>query len=119
MSEMSMQEKEYKIAELLEVSKQYSEAEATRQYLMEFRKSKKAILMAQAEREAQQDRTAIPLAKQERYAYAHPEYIELLDGLKVAIERAVYLKHQILAINMRFEQWRSMKATQRAEMNYR
>ena len=49
MSEMSMQEKEYKIAELLEVSKQYSEAEATRQYLMEFRKSKKAILMAQAE----------------------------------------------------------------------
>ena len=119
MSEMSMQEKEYRIADFLEVSKQYSEAEATRQYLMEFRKSKKAILMAQAEREAQQDQTAIPLAKQERYAYAHPEYLELLVGLKVAIERAVYLKQQLLHITMRFEQWRSKAATDRAEMNYR
>ena len=34
--------------ELREVSKEYAEAEAERQYLMEFRKSKKAILMGES-----------------------------------------------------------------------
>lgn len=101
--------------DLEEVTREFAEAEATRQYLMEFRKSKKALLMAEAER---QDR-AMPIAKQERYAYAHPEYLELLDGLKVAIERAVLLRHKIQVMNMRFEQWRSKEATTRASMTLR
>jgi hypothetical protein len=101
--------------ELREISKQYAEAEAERQYLMEFRKSKKAILMGEAER----TNPSMPIGKQERYAYAHQEYIELLEGLKVAIERAILLKHRIQVITMRFEQWRSIKATERAEWNAR
>lgn len=101
--------------ELREVSKEYAEAEAERQYLMEFRKAKKAILMGEAER----TNPSMPIGKQERYAYAHPEYIELLEGLKVAIERAIFLKHRIQVITMRFEQWRSIKATERAEWNAR
>jgi DNA repair photolyase len=103
------------LAELEKITRQYSEAEANRMYLMEFRKSKKAILMAEAER----TNPSMPIAKQERYAYAHQEYIELLEGLKVAIERAILLKHRIQVITMRFEQWRSMKATERAEWNAR
>ena len=101
--------------ELRQVSEKYAEAEAERQYLMEFRKSKKAILMAEAER----TNPSMPIGKQERYAYAHPEYIALLEGLQVAIERAILLKHRIQVITMRFEQWRSIKATERAEWNAR
>ena len=100
------------LAELEKVTQEYAEAEATRLYLMEFRKSKKAILMSEAER----TNPSMPIAKQERYAYSHAEYLELLDGLRVAIERAVLLRHKIQVINMRFEQWRSKQATDRVEM---
>lgn len=103
------------LAQLEKVTQEFAEAEANRLYLMEFRKSKKAILMAEAERKD----SSMPIAKQERYAYSHPEYLELLDGLKVAIERAVLLRHRIQVINMRFEQWRSKQATTRAEMQIR
>lgn len=103
------------LAQLEQVTQEFAEAEANRLYLMEFRKSKKAILMAEAERKD----SSMPIAKQERYAYSHPEYLELLDGLKVAIERAVLLRHRIQVINMRFEQWRSKQATTRAEMQIR
>ena len=103
------------LTELEKITREYSEAEANRLYLMEFRKSKKAILMAEAER----TNPSMPMAKQERYAYSHPEYLELLEGLKVAIEQAVMLKHKIQVFNMRFEQWRSTQATSRAEMNLR
>ena len=103
------------LAQLEKVTQEFAEAEANRLYLMEFRKSKKAILMAEAERKD----SSMPIAKQERYAYSHPEYLELLDGLKVAIERAVLLRHKIQVINMRFEQWRSKQATTRAEMQIR
>ena len=38
------------LADLERVTQEFAQAEAERQYLMEFRKSKKAILMAEAER---------------------------------------------------------------------
>ena len=44
---------------------------------------------------------------------------ELLEGLKVAIEKAVLLRHKIQVMNMRFEQWRSKQATLRQEMSIR
>ena len=103
------------LADLERVTQEFAQAEAERQYLMEFRKSKKAILMAEAE----QTSPSMPIAKQERYAYSHPEYLELLEGLKVAIEKAVLLRHKIQVMNMRFEQWRSKQATLRQEMSIR
>lgn len=110
-----MRKEKITLAELEEITEEYAEAEANRQYLMEFRKSKKAILMAEAEK----DNPSMPIAKQERYAYSHPEYLELLIGLKAAVEEAVALRHKITVFNMRFEQWRSQQATTRAEMNLR
>ena len=98
-----------------EVSREHAEAESQRQYLAEFRKSKKALLMGEAEIES----PGITIAKQERYAYSHPEYLELLEGLKVATERAIWLRHQLNTYNQRFEQWRSKQATTRAEMQLR
>jgi len=104
-----------KFDELEDTAKQYAEAESNRQYLMEFRKSKKALLMGEAER----DNPKLPIAAQERYAYSHPEYLELLEGLKVAIEKSVGLKHQLAVWQMRFETWRTQESTKRAEMNLR
>lgn len=103
------------LEELERVTVEYSEAAANRAYISEFRKSKKAILMAEAERQ----NPGWPIAKQERYAYAHPEYLEMLDGLKAAIQIDVMLKHKIQVITMRFEQWRSKQATIRQEMQIR
>tara|TARA_S200002703_G_scaffold49478_1_gene42929 strand:- start:2947 stop:3279 length:333 start_codon:yes stop_codon:yes gene_type:complete len=110
-----MQKERTSLDKLEHLTSQYAEAEANRQYLMEFRKSKKAILMAEAEK----DNPSMPIAKQERYAYSHQEYLELLIGLKAAVEEAVALRHKITVYNMRFEQWRSQQATTRAEMTLR
>lgn len=104
-----------KFEELEELASEYAAAEASRQYLMEFRKSKKALLMAEAE----QSSPKMPIAAQERYAYSHPEYLELLSGLQVAIERAVGLKHRMAVFQMKFESWRTQQSTRRAEMTLR
>ena len=56
---------------LIDTAPLYSKAKATRMYLEEFRKSRKAQLMSQAGTEV--------LGKQETYAYAHADYIEILE----------------------------------------
>ena len=91
-------------------AKEFAEAKANRVYLEQFRKSKKALLMNQAEREG-----ITAAVKQEAYAYAHAEYHELLDGLRVAVERESYLHHTIEAAKLRIEIWRTENANQRAE----
>ena len=53
-------------------------AKATRIYLEEFRKSKKALLMKQSLETA--------VNAQERDAYSHPEYLQLLNDLRAAVE---------------------------------
>ena len=63
---------------LIDTAPLYSKAKATRMYLEEFRKSRKAQLMSQAGTEV--------LGKQETYAYAHPDYIQILEGIREAVE---------------------------------
>ena len=89
-----------------------AEATANRVYLTEFRKSKKAILMKASDQK-------LSAVAQEREAYAHPEYQELLKGLQAATEHEVLTRHKLKIIEMKFEAWRSKKATARAEMNLR
>ncbi len=101
--------------EFEQLTKDYAKAEANRAYLIEFRKSKKAILMADAEAKE----PGLAIAKQEREAYSHPEYQQLLDGIKEAVEQATALRFQIEVRKMRFESWRSKQATSRAEMSLR
>ena len=54
----------------------YASAKATRVQLEEYRKSKKAILASEEEGS---------LGAKEMYAYAHPDYVELLFQIKNAI----------------------------------
>ena len=91
-------------------SKEYATAKANRVYLMEFRKSKKAILMTVAEKGG-----AKTVAAQEREAYASNEYQELLEGLRVAVENEEYLRYQLKVAELKFEQYRTKEASRRAE----
>ena len=88
-------------------AKKYAQAKANRIFLEEWRKSLKATLMA--------TQLGDPVNAQERYAYAHPEYAELLEGLKVAIEQEENLRWKLIAAQAKIEVWRSLSANQRAE----
>jgi hypothetical protein len=102
-------------AEIEALGEKYAEAEANRIYLLEYRKSLKAILMTQAEADA----PGMALQKQERFAYSHKDYLELLQGIKAAVYESAKLRHQIKVMDTRFETWRTKQATLRAEMNIR
>jgi len=83
----------------------FAEAKSQRVYLEEFRKSKKALLMAQSTESAANAR--------EQFAYAHPEYLALLNGLKAAIEVEEKLKWDMVAAQARVEIWRTEQANNR------
>jgi len=101
--------------EMRRLGKEYAKAKGDRIYLSEFRKSKKAILM----KEAEASDSSMAANKQERDAYAHPEYIELLKGLQAATEIEAEKKNELDIIERQFEAWRAKEATRRAEMNLR
>lgn len=87
----------------------YAKAKAERVYLEEYRKSKKAMLMKVAEKQYPS------AAAQEREAYADDEYVELLEGIRSAVEVEETLRWRIVAAQAKIEVWRSLGANQRAE----
>ena len=87
-----------------------AKAKANRVYIEEFRKTKKALLM----QEAAQKFPAF--AAQEREAYAHKEYQELILGLKEAVQEEEMLKWQMTAAQNKIEIWRTAESTKRAEL---
>ena len=101
---------ETRLTELRNLAAEYGKWESKRVYLMEFRKSKKAILMRHAEMDGQ--KTA---AAQERDAYASEEYVDLLKGLEVATEQAVKLKWELVIAQEGIRAWQTLEANKRAE----
>jgi hypothetical protein len=87
--------------------KRFAKARAERTYIEEYRKSLKAILMKRSGEKV--------IAAQERDAYAHDEYLQLLDGLRAAVEIEEKLRWDLIGAQARIEIWRSMEATNRAE----
>ena len=87
--------------------KNFAKAKAERCYIEEFRKSLKAILMKRSMESA--------IGAQEREAYAHPEYVQLLEGLREAIEIEEKLRWDLLGAQARVEIWRTEQANNRAE----
>lgn len=88
----------------------YAKAKAERVYLEEFRKSKKALLMRDAEIAGHKSAVA-----QEREAYASPDYLVVLEGLKAAVEEEETLRWRIVAAQAKIEAWRTIEANRRAE----
>jgi hypothetical protein len=85
-----------------------AKARAHRVYLEEFRKSKKAILMRQFAL------TYKSMAEREAAAYAHQEYLDLLDAIKIAIEEEERLRWLMVGAQVKIEVWRSEQANRRA-----
>ena len=90
---------------IIEHSSKFAAAKAERVYLEEFRKSKKALLMAQS--------TAKTAVEREQYAYAHEDYLALLNGLKSAIEIEEQLRFMLIAAQLRVDVWRTAQANNR------
>jgi len=99
----------YKAIEfILEQAPKFAVAKSQRIYLEEYRKTKKALLMKDAMTKGFDSAVA-----QEREAYAHPEYQELLHGLAVAIEQEETLLWKLRAAQMKSDIWRSEQASER------
>ncbi len=86
----------------------YAKAKSERVYIEQFRKSKKALLMAEA-----QTNGAKTGQERETYAYKHPEYVELLEGLKKAVEIEEKHKWTLEQLKTLFEMWRTVQANER------
>jgi len=93
---------------LIDTAPLYSRAKADRIYLDEFRKSRRAQLMSQAETEV--------LGKQETFAYAHPDYIQILEGIREAVETEERYRWLMTAAQARIEVWRTEQYSARMEM---
>ena len=92
------------------ITEGYATARANRTYLEEFKKSKLAILMKEAE-----GRGYKTSAAQEREALAHDDYKELLEGLKEAVESEERMRYDMRRIEMQIEVWRTIRADERLE----
>jgi hypothetical protein len=92
---------------LIDTAPLYAKAKSDRMYLEEFRKSRKAQLMSQAGTEV--------LGKQETFAYAHQDYIEILEGIRQAVEREERFRWLMTAAQARIEVWRTEQYSARIE----
>jgi hypothetical protein len=92
---------------IIQSAPMFAQARGERIYLEEFRKSKKAMLMKASGESS--------VGAQEREAYAHPEYIQQLEGLRAAVEREETLRWQLVAAQARVEIWRTQEASNRAQ----
>jgi hypothetical protein len=84
----------------------YAEAKAQTTYLENFLKSKKAMLMAEE---------TGTLGAKEAYAYAHPQYVEVLQGLKEAVAVEHEIKWRMEAAKLKFEFWKTQQFNTRVE----
>ncbi len=107
---MSEDKFERKMHEMRQVAAAYAQVKGELAYLEQFRKSKKAILMKDAE--AQGYASA---AMQEREAYAHTEYVQLLEALKIVTADAEDLRWKLVMFQTEFDRWRTIQANRRQE----
>lgn len=104
---MSDSDPELAIEYIFKNGKRYAKAKAQRIYLEEYRKSLKAIIMKRSIEGA--------VNAQEREAYSSDEYVELLKGLREAVEIEEEIRWGLVAAQARIEVWRTTEATNRAE----
>jgi hypothetical protein len=92
---------------IIKEAPRFAAAKAQRVYLEEFRKSKKALLMNESPEKAANAR--------EQYAYSHPDYIGVVEGIRAAIEIEETLKWELIGAQLRVEVWRSQEASNRGQ----
>lgn len=85
----------------------YAGAKANVVYMTEYRKSLKAMLMAQSSEKTE--------SAKETYAYSHPDYKKHLVALQQAVAEAERLRWLMIAAEAKIEVWRSLESSARAE----
>lgn len=85
---------------------QAAQARATREYLSEYRKTLKAQIM--------RENVDIPLAAQEREAYADPRYVTHLEALKIAIQEDERMRWLQAAAEAKVSAWQTQQRALRA-----
>jgi hypothetical protein len=90
---------------LRDTAPKHAKAKAERTYIENFLRSKKSILMKSSGESA--------LGAQEREAYAHQDYVSLLDALRTAVEEEETLKGLMQAAQTKIDWWRSVNASNR------
>jgi hypothetical protein len=86
----------------------YAKAKSDRMYLEEFRRSKHAQLKSLAGTEV--------LGKQDTFAYAHPEYVEILEGIREAVELEERYRWLMTAAQARISVWQTEQYNARLEI---
>lgn len=86
-------------------AKMLAVAKAARIYLEQFRKSKKALLINSA--------PSGTIQAKESYAYAHDEYLTLLEDLRTAVEQEENEKWLMVAAQLKVEVYRTQQANNR------
>ena len=86
----------------------YAAAKAEVTYVEEYRKSLKAMLMKQAMLDGAKSAAAAEIE-----AYSDAKYVELLNGLREAVEKAEGLRWGLVSAQARVEVWRSLEASNR------
>lgn len=86
----------------------YAQAKSDRLFIEGYLKYVKANLMGQSDLSS--------LGAKEQYAYAHEEYLQQLEAMKVAVENEERLKYLMEAAKMRIEVWKTQEYTKRTEM---
>ena len=94
-----------------DLAAKYAEAKAEMEYLDNFRHSKLAILMKEFEKQGFQTSVS-----QDREARAHPDYIDLLEGLRVATQDAERVRWELRIAEAKSSIWQTVQSTKRAEM---
>ena len=112
---MSEDFKEQKKHEIREKWAKYAEAKAEHAYLEHYRKSLLAIL--QKEYMKMGGHTSV--AAQEREARSDDRYIEVLEGIKVAVEQEELMRGEVKMAEWQFEGWKArIYADQREAKRY-
>ena len=95
-------------------AEEYAKAKSERVYLEEFRKTLKAKLMNEAEIEGRKTGQ-----EREAYAYADQRYIDLLLGLKAAVQVEEALRWKLLSARENIDQQKQRNMMSMAEMKLR
>lgn len=91
---------------IIENAPKYAEAKSNRSYLENFLKVKKAQIMQDCKSESSVNRM-------ETYALAHPDYLFIVDAIKIAMLEEEKLKWYLEAARLRVELFRTMEASSR------
>jgi post-segregation antitoxin (ccd killing protein) len=92
---------------MVENAEPYADAKANVSQIEHFMKTKRAMLMAESDGKTVADR--------ENAALSHPDYIQLIHGLRAAVYEEARLKTLLKAAELRVEVWRSENASARRE----